>query len=75
MGEENDELKLKRCPFCGEEAAVYHAFIPWNQNYAWIAGCEGSWGSMCPGYAWKLSPLFLTAEQAIRTWNRRAEDG
>ena len=63
----------KLCPFCGEEAETHHVFIPWTGEFSWVVGCEGSYGSGCPGYAWKLTPVYLTEEQAVRAWNRRAK--
>lgn len=65
------QTDLKPCPFCGETAITALAFIPWVGEFKWIAGCDGTWGSACPGYMWKLSPVYLTEEQAARTWNRR----
>ena len=71
----NDELEeMKPCPFCGEPAETHQAFIPWLQRFAWIIGCDGNWGSGCPGYVWKMTPVYLTEEQAARVWNRRAND-
>ena len=65
---------LKPCPFCGEEAETHQSFIPWTGEFYWVVGCEGSYGSGCPGYVWKLTPMYLTEEHAVRAWNRRAND-
>ena len=71
MQEELEELKP--CPFCGQEADTHNTYIPGINTFAWVIGCDGAYGSGCPGYAWKLSPIFFTEEQAIRAWNRRSE--
>ena len=62
---------LKPCPFCGGAAETREVFVPWTQGFAWIVGCDGIYGSGCLGYAWKLTPLYLTEEQAAKAWNRR----
>ena len=73
MGEEL-EMMPKVCPFCGETAQTRNVFIPWIGKNAWIVGCDGIYGSGCPGYMWKETPVYLTEEQAIRAWNRRANE-
>lgn len=66
-------IDLKPCPFCGEEAKTHQVFNPWSEEPSWVVGCDGSYGSGCPGYIWKLTPVYLTEEQAVKAWNRRDE--
>ena len=59
--------KLKPCPFCGGEAQIIQVQPKHGVMYA--VGCDGKYGSNCPGYIWKMTPLYYTREQAIRFWN------
>lgn len=56
---------LRKCPFCGGEAQIVQ---PKHGNM-YAVGCDGKYGGNCPGYVWKMTPLYYTREQATRFWN------
>ena len=58
-------IKLKPCPFCGGEAEVIMGDL-WR-NYK--VGCRNI---KCPIFPRTHS--YLTKEEAIKTWNTRADD-
>lgn len=63
---------LRKCPFCGGEAQIVqtrHWIIPKNNGVMYAVGCDGKYGGNCPGYVWKMTPLYYTREQATRFWN------
>lgn len=60
---------LKPCPFCGMPAKLYQAEHTTLGGIFWFVGCDES--PLCPGYLWKLSPLYVSKEQAIEAWNER----
>lgn len=66
--------ELKRCPFCGEPAKIDQ--LPFNpediRSRKYVVGCDGKFGSLCPGYIWKCSPFYITREQTLEYWNARA---
>ena len=62
--------ELKRCPFCGEPATMKY-----DRGVGWFVGCDGKFGSICPGYVWKEAPVFFERDHAEKAWNRRADDG
>lgn len=69
------EDEIKRCPFCGGEAEAWK--VP--EEFAivddeWIIGCDGIRGNLCPGYRWKMMPVYITRELAVRMWNGRSEE-
>jgi len=69
----NEMNELKPCPFCGGKAIVKQ---DGSSLYdLWIVGCDGKYGSECPGYIWKATPVYLTKGMAIYVWNRRESDG
>jgi hypothetical protein len=61
--------ELKPCPFCGEEAVIKK-----TRPHEWIIGCEGRYGSTCPGFVWKSTPVYLTKACETTAWNRRANN-
>lgn len=75
------ERKILPCPFCGEKAKTFH--IPendeeemkkhpkwkWNNPGMWVIGCDTNY--MCIGNINHFGTLFLTEEDAIKTWNTR----
>lgn len=65
--------ELKRCPFCGELAKVIQLpFCPEDiKSKKWVVGCDGKYGSLCPGYIDKCAPFYITREQAVEYWNKR----
>lgn len=77
------EIKLKPCPFCGGKAITFH--IPendekemslhptwkWNDPGMYVVGCSTE---MCYGNIHHFCMIFLTEEDAVETWNRRASD-
>lgn len=59
--------ELKRCPFCGGEAELYHA----EATNCWYVYCKDETGcsaSIDKGF-------FNSKEEAIAAWNRRAKEG
>lgn len=69
--------ELMPCPFCGGEAIITRVGIDSDPesilNGKYIIGCDGTNGSLCPGYVYKCSPLYMSKELAIRMWNNRKE--
>ena len=60
---DNNELKLKPCPFCGEsKAEIRHPF--YSDTYCWVQCC----GCYC------TTTPFKTQEEATKAWNRRADN-
>lgn len=62
--------ELKPCPFCGAEAIMRFATL--DEQFAVVNGrfytvCE------CSNYCVKM--IGITEEEAIKKWNRRANDG
>ena len=58
--------ELKPCPFCGESAICKK-----TRAHEWVIGCDGRFGSACPGYIWKMAPVYFTKKEATTAWNRR----
>jgi hypothetical protein len=58
---------LKPCPFCGGKAVTET-----NNRGWWIVGCVDDY--MCMGNINHIAMLHVTEEQAVETWNRRAND-
>lgn len=56
---------MRKCPFCGGEAQI----VKPDYWVMYAVGCDGKYGSNCPGYIWKMTPLYYTREQATRFWN------
>lgn len=54
--------ELKRCPFCGGEAAILH--YPGDGYLPHCTECDGM-----------IEKFFDTPEEAFDAWNRRADDG
>lgn len=65
--------KLKPCPFCGGKARIMQLDLNPDSilNKKWIIGCDGIYGSICPGYMYKCAPFYISMESAIRMWNNR----
>lgn len=67
--------ELKSCPFCGGEAIIMQVGIDSNPKSSldgkYIIGCDGINGSLCPGYIYKCSPLYVNKELAVKMWNNR----
>ena len=73
----------KPCPFCGAEAITFqipenteeetkmHPKWQWNNPGMWVVGCDDD--PLCMGNYNHVTMLFTSKEQAISTWNRRAE--
>lgn len=61
--------KIKPCPFCGESAELHQS--PPGYLPIWYIGCDGKKGSLCPGYAYKVSPAYTTKKVALEMWNSR----
>ena len=57
--------ELKPCPFCGGEA---RSVSKYSNNKKWKYFCE-CWLCSC------RTQYFETEEKAIKTWNRRADNG
>lgn len=71
---------IKNCPFCGGEAETFH--IPendeeemkyhpnwkWNDPGMWVIGCDTE---MCMGNIGRFAMIFVSEEDAIKTWNTR----
>lgn len=68
--------KLRPCPFCGGEANVIQ--IPDApddvRSGMWVVGCDGAFGSLCPGYLYKLTPFYTAQELAVMMWNMKSAD-
>jgi hypothetical protein len=62
------DKQLKPCPFCGGEAIVVKV-----QKDIYAVGCTEE--NICPGYVWKLAPIYYGKACAIEYWNRRLDDG
>ena len=58
---------LRKCPFCDGEAQIVQV-LPKN-GAMYVVGCNGKYGSNCPGYVWKMTPMYYTSQQAKRFWN------
>lgn len=61
-------IKLKKCPFCGGAAELYHGFCGENQSYVICTVCHAS---TKPVY---VSPEYASDEKAADVWNRRIGD-
>lgn len=57
--------KLKPCPFCGGEAITYSQDIDMYGNLMYGVICKNTGCGMIPS-------IYLSKEQAIEAWNRRA---
>ena len=67
-GKTLEEGKLKPCPFCGTPAKLYsEPTIYGPDRPAWYVKCGSS---LC----WAQTRSFGVQEQAIRTWNKRADE-
>ena len=76
--EECTEYKpmAKPCPFCGGEAKIIQLDLEDEggiSNGMWAIGCDGINGSLCPGYIYKCSPVYVSKELAVAMWNHRKE--
>ena len=58
--------ELKHCPFCGGEAHFLQ-----NVYKLWIVGCNEA---ECLGCIFPVKMHYLTKEEAIKAWNRRADN-
>lgn len=67
-----DELELKPCPFCGESEPVRMMVRAgkdgWRNRYFIL--CEYDNGGCGASSGW-----YHSKEEALESWNRRAEDG
>lgn len=62
--------KLKPCPFCGGEAELIDIFSEdSNKENVFFVQCKNIWKG-CKVLAFTHD--YLTAEEAIEAWNRRA---
>ncbi len=67
-GKTLEEGKLKPCPFCGTPAKLYsEPTIYGPDRPGWYVKCGSS---LC----WAQTRSFGVQEQAIRTWNKRADE-
>lgn len=70
-----EKIELKPCPFCGGEAKIFQVGIDANPdsvlNGTFVIGCDGINGSLCPGYIYKCSPVYMSKELAVKMWNDR----
>lgn len=57
---------LKPCPFCGEDAFIWHAV---HQSSGLKVGCKND----CVTMPSRFDAWFTGEEQAIEAWNRRKE--
>lgn len=60
------QIELKPCPFCGERATI----LKWGEIY--VIGCDTE---MCFGNINHFAMVFYKTEHAIKTWNRRVNNG
>lgn len=64
------ENKLLPCPFCGRKAQIEYE-RNWQNKYIYYVRCITS---NCYGHA--IKPAFFdNKEQAVKSWNRRADKG
>lgn len=62
-------IKLKPCPFCGNEAALSSGqFDGKETSYVSCKTCGGR------GKFFYVSSKYASAERAIEAWNRRVQD-
>ena len=59
------DVELKPCPFCGADARVNR--VPYNGRTHYYVECSN-------GCVEQIFP-FMTEEEAIEEWNRRADNG
>ena len=59
MGRYDPEKELGPCPFCGGKAVLSY----WGMHRAWCVECKAK------------TEDFLLQRDAIKAWNRRADDG
>lgn len=68
-----ENIELRECPFCGGEAYTYTALGNKHNGIRkeyWLVHCK-----KCGlNYPTSLNPCF-TETEAIKAWNRRANDG
>lgn len=61
---QNEEIKLKPCPFCGGEPVLQeHVFH----------GYRSTFGVVCLDCCCETRQFYDTAREAAEAWNRRAE--
>ena len=65
--------KLKPCPFCGGNAMIMQVNLEYVSilNGMWVIGCDGTNGSLCPGYIYKCSSVYASKELTVKMWNDR----
>ncbi len=67
-------IELKRCPFCGNSARLYHTT---DNHKAPFVCCDGAiqlnGAKSC--YAQTRPWTYKTDEEAIKAWNRRFNNG
>ena len=57
--------KLKPCPFCGGEGCIQeHKFY----------GYPSTFGVVCLDCCCETRQFYMTLEEAVEAWNRRADD-
>lgn len=59
---------LKPCPFCGGRAEIWRVL----DTNMYMIGCVDD--QKCIGNIKQVTRIFFTDENAIATWNRRAEE-
>lgn len=63
------EIKLKPCPFCGNENPTLAEIRSWVVgNFVWFVGCENE-GCY---FGDSLGETFDSKEEAIEAWNKRS---
>lgn len=66
--------EIKPCPFCKGKARTTNVISFDGEITWWVIGCDnGPYGSICPGNLDKAAPLYVSRQQAIDFWNRRAD--
>jgi hypothetical protein len=59
-------FRLKTCPFCGGKAEIWR--VPETDLY--VVGCVDD--HLCMGNINHITRVFVSAESAAKTWNKRA---
>ena len=59
-------MELKPCPFCGSVAAILKTFVIGENEWFYVTCCA------CKAEINNPMPI---AEEAVKRWNRRVNDG
>ena len=62
------KLKIKNCPFCGDEAEIIEREDSYSLNIAYDVKCLGQACYLSDGADWH----FETEQEAMEKWNARS---